>query len=580
MKTSFTMITEMAFRNLARHKVKSIITIAAVMVSVCLYIFVDSWLSGINIDSERNIIIYEMGAAKLQSKAYFDKKDDLPMYENFNGWETYSDVLENAGYDSAPRFVFTGTMYSASAQAPMEIVAVEPGAEETLLRYSQYMESGRYIHNGVFEVAVGSMAADRLKVGIPQRPTRFELEGEIVESVENPGDRDFVLSLYEPLSSRQKQKNKFFASKEEVLQDGNERMVLKKNIPGDSMVRLWNILASTGRMSVRISTVIDMKDIPETISSQKFNNELLPVFTAGERDLFLKAYELDTITSSYMLVNDDESLGKQILAAMLKYDYSGAIRHVNQLVEAVVVGVINSPNPKTNANIAYIPLDVLQDETGLMLQGHVTELLIRKHGASDSAFPGRFESPGTINTALQTGLSAENSSLPDELGVFGWREYAADYLAVSAGDNISTRIMIAMLFVLSFIGIANTMLMAILERTKEIGMMRALGMTDGQLFMAYMIEAGLVGLIGSIFGIILGCLINIPMVTYGMDFSDVAIQAGGDFGYRITSVFRSVWKPGVIAGTGIVATLLSALMAYFPTLRAVRMRVTESLRFE
>jgi ABC-type lipoprotein release transport system permease subunit len=81
-------------------------------------------------------------------------------------------------------------------------------------------------------------------------------------------------------------------------------------------------------------------------------------------------------------------------------------------------------------------------------------------------------------------------------------------------------------------------------------------------------------------GVLLGCLINIPMVHTGIDFSSLAKQMGGDFGYRITSQFRSAWNPKVIVGTAFIATLLSALMALPPTFRALRMPVTESLRFE
>jgi len=111
-------------------------------------------------------------------------------------------------------------------------------------------------------------------------------------------------------------------------------------------------------------------------------------------------------------------------------------------------------------------------------------------------------------------------------------------------------------------------------------MLRALGMTDGQILLAYALEAGLIGAIGSAAGIVLGCLINIPMVAHGIDYSAVAREMGGDFGYRIVAIFRSAWNPPVIAGTGVAATLLSAAAAVPPTLRALRMPVTESLRFE
>jgi ABC-type lipoprotein release transport system permease subunit len=124
------------------------------------------------------------------------------------------------------------------------------------------------------------------------------------------------------------------------------------------------------------------------------------------------------------------------------------------------------------------------------------------------------------------------------------------------------------------------MLMAIMERTKETGMLRALGMTDGQVLLAYVIEAGLIGAIGSFFGVLFGCLINIPMVRYGVDYSAIAAEMGGDFGYRIATLFKSAWNPAAIVLTGVFATLLSAAAAVLPSLKALRMAVTESLRFE
>ncbi|GHV78261.1 ABC transporter permease [Spirochaetia bacterium] len=431
-------LNRIAFRNLARHRVKTILTCTAIMVSVAMYIFVDGWLSGMNIESKRNIVSYEMGAAKLQARAYIDKLDEKPMYENFAGWTSYAAALDAAGYDSAPRFVFSGTLFSETGSAPIEFNAVDPEDDAALLRYAGWVEQGRYIQSGAFEIVLGAETAKKLHVG-------------------GPGDNN----------------------------------------------------------DVRISTVIDVKD------------------------------------------------------------EGGAVRHVYQIIDAVVVGTINSPNPKNNNNCAWIPLDVLQDDAGMMLDGHVTELLIRAKNADDSAVPGPFESPQTIAANI-----AVTVTLPPELGIFGWETYSADYLAAAAGDNWSTRIMVIILFILSFLGIANTMLLAILERTKEIGMMRAQGMTDGQLVFTYMIEAGMVGIFGAALGVIIGCLINIPMVKYGIDFSQMMGSMNGNMGYRVNGVFRSAWNVPVIIGTGIIAVLLSSVTAFFPTRRALKMPITESLRFE
>jgi ABC-type lipoprotein release transport system permease subunit len=95
-----------------------------------------------------------------------------------------------------------------------------------------------------------------------------------------------------------------------------------------------------------------------------------------------------------------------------------------------------------------------------------------------------------------------------------------------------------------------------------------------------MIEAGMVGFFGAVFGVIIGCLINIPMVKYGLDFTQMTENMGGNIGYRVTGVFRSAWNIPVIAGSGIAAVILAACMALFPTRKALEMPVTESLRFE
>ena len=82
-------------------------------------------------------------------------------------------------------------------------------------------------------------------------------------------------------------------------------------------------------------------------------------------------------------------------------------------------------------------------------------------------------------------------------------------------------------------------------------------------------------------GIILGCAINYPVVKYGIDFSAMAdVMGGSGIGFRTTSLFRSMWNLPVIIGSGVVATLVASFMAFFPVRRALKMPITESLRFE
>jgi putative ABC transport system permease protein len=570
-------LKKIAMRNLARHKVKTILTSAAIMVSVAVFIFLNGWLRGMIIDSRRNIVNYEMGAAKLQTKLYFEKKDEMPSYENFTGWEKYRDALVTEGYVSAPRYVFSGTLFSTSGSAPIVFYGVDPAFEAETMRYVPFVDFGRYVQNGDFGIALGTIAAEKLKVGIPTRPYRQELEELIVSASQNNADADFIRSLYDAASRK-----KAFWDVDKKITEGNERMILKKDASRSDLDRYWNILDASGRNDVRINAVIDIKAVPETIRADKWEGELLPALRDEDKPLVEAAYEYQNFIGGYLLFEEDENTLNDVLAAMIRAGYSGAVRHVNQLLEVKVVGVINSPAPLPNGNTAYIPLDILQDEAGMMLEGAVTELVIREKNAPDSRLPGKSESAAVITDALERGLAKEGIIMvPDKLVVHTWEEYMQDYLGYEAIENTMPQVVASLLLLLSFLGISNTILLAILERTKETGMMRAMGMTDQQLILVYMLEAGFLGFIGSVLGIILGCIINYPMVKYGIDFSAVAdVMGSGGVGFRTTSAFRSMWNVPVIIGSGIIATIISSCMAFFPTSRALKMPISESLRFE
>ena len=569
-------LKKIAMRSLARHKVKTILTSAAIMVSVAVYIFLNSWIGGMAIDSRRTIINHEMGAAKLQTKLYFERKDEMPSYESFMNWELYREALSREGYVSAPRFIFNGTLFSAKASAPILFHGVDPVYEAETMRYVPYIDFGRWVEDGNFEIAIGHLAAERLHVGIPTRPLRLELEKLIGELTDNQSDAEFIRSLYSVAPTATD-----IFSPDLVHIEGNERLVLGKNIPRPDLDRYWAIVAATNRNNVRINAVIDIKAVPETIRPSRWEGELLPALRSEDRTLVEAAYEYAGFMDAYLLTEDDPAKLSLILDAMIRSGFPGAVRHVNQVMDVVVVGVINSPAPLPNSNTAYIPLSVLQDEAGMMLDGAVTELVIRERGAPDYRLTGESESAATITAALKRGLASMGKTLPDELAVHTWEEYMAEYLGFEALETTAPQVIAFLLFILSFLGISNTILMAILERTRESAMMRALGMSDAQMIITYMLEAGFIGFIGSVLGIALGALINYPFVLHGMDFSTMAnFSSDGSLGFRTIGVLRSTWDIPLMFRTGIVATLLASLVAFLPTRRATKKPITESLRFE
>ena len=572
--TGIWQLKKIAMRNLLRHKVKTILTSLAIMVSVAVYIFLNSWLGGMAIESRRNIINFEMGAAKLQTALYFEKKDLMPSYETFQNWELYSEVLAEEGYASAPRFVFNGNIVSSFTSVPVLIHGVDPVLEAETMRYVPYVDFGRWVESGNMEITLGHTVAERLQVGIPTRPLRQDLERLINIAANNTAEADFIRSLYEVAPTATD-----IFSPDLVHIEGNERMILKRDASQRDLDLYWDLIAATNRNHLRIDAMIDVKAVPERIRTHRWNNDLMPILPNEDRALVSAAYTYITHEDAYILTETDPLTLDLVLNAMLRSEYPWAVQHISQVIPVIVVGVINSPAPLPNGS-AFMPLDVLQDERGMMLGGAVTELVIRERGVPDSQLPGESESSLAISSALERGLSRRGMALPADLDVRTWDEYMEDYLGYEAIQTGAPQVLAFLLFILSFLGISNTILMAILERTKETGMMRALGMSDGQMIITYMLEAGFLGFIGSVLGIILGAAFNYPMVETGIDFSAMADTLSGGIGFRTTGIFRSVWNIPLMIGTGIVATLLASFMAFLPTRKAVKMPITSSLRFE
>jgi hypothetical protein len=376
------------------------------------------------LESRRSIINYEMGSAKLQTKLYFDKKDEMPAYENFPDWEMYANALDGAGYNTAPRYDFSGSLFSWSGSAPVVIHGVVPEREAMMLAYTEYVEFGRFIKDGEFGVALGVNTADKLKVGVPTRPTTADLDDLVNTIASNSGDGEFVRSCYQALQGVPE----LGESKEMAEERVKGKMALKRYLPPADLEKLWNLCGDAGRNDVRISTVIDYKMAPDNVRKDKWDVDLWPLLTAAEQAVVGTAYEYDDLLEAYMLTESDPAKLNAALQAMIRIDYSGAVRHVNQVIDAKVVGTINSPDVAINFNVGYMPLDVLQGDQGMALEGRVTELLIRDKKMGVADMTSKIETKEAITAALAAGLAKQGRSLSGELEVFTWEEYNADYL--------------------------------------------------------------------------------------------------------------------------------------------------------
>jgi putative ABC transport system permease protein len=118
----------------------------------------------------------------------------------------------------------------------------------------------------------------------------------------------------------------------------------------------------------------------------------------------------------------------------------------------------------------------------------------------------------------------------------------------------------------AFLGISNTMTMNVMERTQEIGMLRSVGMTQGQIVQMILAEAGVMGLIGGSLGVIFGTILARVLM--------LAMTAMS--GYNLTYVLP---VERILVAVGL-AVLVSNLAALLPALRSARVRILDAIQYE
>ncbi len=117
------------------------------------------------------------------------------------------------------------------------------------------------------------------------------------------------------------------------------------------------------------------------------------------------------------------------------------------------------------------------------------------------------------------------------------------------------------------IGIANTMFMSVMERTRQIGILKALGTTNEEVMKIFLIEAGLMGLVGGILGVLFG------MIASGM-ITEVGITFIG--GRSLATVI----PPSLIAFALIFSLIIGMVAGILPARRAANLQPVEALRYE
>ena len=364
-----------------------------------------------------------------------------------------------------------------------------------------------------------------------------------------------------------------------------------------------------GMMDSRVRTVIDSEVGHLQIHHPEFKKDYEPEFTIQNGQQVLKSITLmpevklavPRSISTGMLSTPGGSAGVQINGVIPEQEYV-----VSQLRKKIIDGKPFDPEKKNQVMIGKKLADKLKLKSG-------SKLVLTFTDSSDEIVSGAFricaiyQSDNTpldelnvyitmkaMNSMLNIGGSFHEIVLilkQDEnleafqgrlrkqfsgLKMETWREVSPETnLLVKTTDQYSYIIMVIIMLALAF-GIINTMLMAILERTREIGMMLALGTNRHKIFYLVLLETFILTFAGTPIGIFSAWVIIYYFQKKGLDLSGMGNEMMNSFGF--SSMIYPDFPSDKILNVFLIVFFTALLSCLFPALKALRLQPVEALR--
>lgn len=217
-----------------------------------------------------------------------------------------------------------------------------------------------------------------------------------------------------------------------------------------------------------------------------------------------------------------------------------------------VVGILNSFGNREDDNQMYMPLETMRELFGKPEEVSWIDLTLVPGQDVDAVAE-------KVKRTLKRSRNDENFQVLTPAQML---KFLSTVLGIVQGVLVSVA---AISLLVGAVGIMNSMYTAVLERTKEIGIMKSIGATNATILALFMLEAGLIGLVGGIWGVLLGNLISLGV--------SAAAAAGG---FSIMEYHFQLWI--IITGLAF-ATVVGVASGYLPARQAEKLAPVDALRF-
>ncbi|MBW6518655.1 MAG: ABC transporter permease [ANME-2 cluster archaeon] len=163
-------------------------------------------------------------------------------------------------------------------------------------------------------------------------------------------------------------------------------------------------------------------------------------------------------------------------------------------------------------------------------------------------------------------------AISDKIDTFGypasgWKETNPEIIQTLKLEGTSNNIMMVLIIIIASFGIVSTLFMAVMEKTKEIGMLMAMGVNRRSIMMIFILESGILGLLGAVIGVVLGAAFSLYMGSY-------------DYGFEVMAGISSIPYVVRIQDAVIIVLftfLLNLIAGIYPASRASKLKPVEAI---
>lgn len=272
----------------------------------------------------------------------------------------------------------------------------------------------------------------------------------------------------------------------------------------------------------------------------------------------------ESLVAGQYLAPDDRSgilMGQQLAKSLALTEGSQVTLLVNTADEQpdeasfTIRGLYNTGVPSYDESTIFLPLAKAQAFT--RTEGRASAILVLLHRQEDA-------------DAVAATLRAP------QLEVLTWRDLNQLFLSTIEVSMSFMYLMYLIVLAIVAVVIANTLLMSVFERTREMGILAALGMKGRQILTMFLLEAGMLGVAGIVLGIFLGSLGVLYLATVGLD---VGVEAGvSSTAFALSSTIYARFAPSAVAGLSVAGLAITLLASLYPAWFAARMEPIEALR--